>query len=162
MRRLSDFRRILTELTLNNKNIQPMDKNIFTDKKSMPNDNILVAALGATYPLWILIREYAHLKYPKAIDEWNFPGEKYGWSFRVKDRKRAILYFLPREKFFKVSFVFGQKATDKIMESSISDGIKKDLEAARVYAEGRGIWIEVKSESVINDIKALIDIKIAN
>jgi Protein of unknown function (DUF3788) len=139
-----------------------MDKNIFTDKKSIPNNDNLVAALGDTYSLWLLIREYAHLKYSNAIDEWNFPGEKYGWSFRIKDKKRAILYFLPREKFFKVSFVFGQKATDKIMQSSVSDNIKKELEAARVYAEGRGIRIEVRDESVIKDIKELIDIKIAN
>ena len=143
-------------------NIQTMDENIFTDKKSMPNNDNLLEVLGETYPLWHLIREYAHLKYPNAIDEWHYPGEKYGWSFRVKDKKRAILYFLPREKFFKVALVFGQKAMDAIMQSSISVDIKKELEAARVYAEGRGIRLEVKNESIINDIKKLIDIKIAN
>ncbi len=128
----------------------------------MPNDNDLIESLGETYPLWDLIREYAHLKYPKAIDEWHYPGEKYGWSFRVKDKKRAILYFLPMEKFFKVALVFGQKATDAILQSSISGDIKKELEAARVYAEGRGIRLEVKNDAIINDIKKLIDIKIGN
>jgi hypothetical protein len=141
---------------------QIMDQKIFTDKKKMPNDDDLLEALGDTYPLWDLIREYVHLKYPKAIDEWHYPGEKYGWSFRVKDKKRAILYFLPGKKFFRVALVFGQKATDAIMQSSISAVIKKELEAARVYAEGRGIRLEVKDESIIEDIKQLIDIKIGN
>jgi hypothetical protein len=139
-----------------------MDKNIFTDKKEIPDDKKLAESLGNVYPLWNLIKDYAHLKYPKAMDEWHFTGEKFGWGFRVKDKKRAILYFLPYGNFFKVALVFGQKAMDEIMKSSISDPIKKELEAARVYAEGRGIRIEVKDESVLSDIKALIDIKIAN
>ena len=139
-----------------------MDQKIFIDKKKMPNDDDLLETLGDTYLFWDLIREYAHLKYPKAVDEWHYPGEKYGWSFRVKDKKRAILYFLPMGKFFKVALVFGQKATDKIMQSSISADIKKELKAARVYAEGRGIRLEVKDESIIEDIKQLIDIKIGN
>ena len=139
-----------------------MDNNIFTDKKDIPNDKKLAESLGNVYQLWNEIKDYAYLKYPKATDEWHFPGEKYGWSFRVKDKKRAILYFLPYGNFFKVALVFGQKAFDEIMKSSISDPIKKELEAARVYAEGRGIRIEVKDVSVINDIKALIDIKIAH
>ena len=71
-----------------------MDMSVFTDKKRIPNDNDLVDALGNTYPLWQTIMDYVHSKYPKALDEWNYPGAKYGWSYRIKDRKRAILYFL--------------------------------------------------------------------
>lgn len=71
-------------------------------------------------------------------------GEKYGWNFRIKDKKRAIIYFLPRDNYFKVAFVFGQKATDTIMESDVSPGIRNDLEKATKYAEGRGIRIDVK------------------
>jgi hypothetical protein len=37
-----------------------------------------------------------------------------------------------------------------------------ELSAAKVYAEGRGIRIEVKDETVINDIKELINVKLAN
>lgn len=95
------------------------------------------------------------------MDEWNYSGDKYGWGFRIKDKKRAIIYLLPRDRFFKAAFVFGQKATDAIMASRISDTIKSELASARVYAEGRGIRITVSNQSNINDIKELIDIKIA-
>ena len=139
-----------------------MDKSIFSNKNNIPDNNDLKGSLGDTYNLWLLIKDYVHLKYPNAIDEWNYPGEKYGWSFRIKDKKRAIIYLLPREKSFKVAFVFGQKATDIIMKSQISIVIKKELDSARVYAEGRGIRIEIKDEMFIDDIKELIDIKIAN
>lgn len=139
-----------------------MDKSLFSDKKTVPNDADLVEPLGELVPLWQSLKQYVHLKYPAAVDEWNYPGDKYGWSFRVKDKKRAILYLLPRERYFKVAFVFGQKATDAIMNSQVSIAIKAELEAARTYAEGRGISIEVKNDQIINDIKQLIDIKIAH
>lgn len=138
-----------------------MDKSIFTDKKNVPCDGELIDSLGNTFKLWQFIRDFVHLKYPAAMDEWNYPSEKYGWNFRIKDKKRAIIYLLPREKYFKVAFVFGQKATDAIMKSQISGEIKAELEAAKVYAEGRGIRIGVNDESGMEDIKTLIEIKLA-
>ena len=137
-------------------------KSIFTDKTKIPVDNDLMEALGSTYNLWQTLQEYAHLKYPEATDEWSYTNEKYGWGFRIKDKKRVLVYLLPRDKFFKVAFVFGQKATDAIMISTVSEEIKRELEAAKVYAEGRGIRIDIRGSKLVNDIKNLIDIKLAS
>jgi len=139
-----------------------MDISIFTDKKNTPNNNDLIVTLGNTCSIWDKIVEYVHNKYPDAKDEWNYSGDKYGWSFRIKDKKRAIIYLLPRDNFFKVALVFGQKATDKIMNSEISNDLKEELNAAKVYAEGRGIRIDVKDENLLKDIQFLIDVKMAN
>ena len=101
-------------------------------------------------------------KYPDGLAEWNYPGKKYGWSYRIKDKKRAIIYFLPRDKYFKVAFVFGQKATGIVLDSNISLDIKTELEQATKYAEGRGIRIDVKDKLILPDIKQLIEIKLKN
>ena len=87
-------------------------------------------------------------------------GAKYGWAFRIKYKKRALVYLLPRDGFFKVSFVFGQKATDEIFLSNISETIKTGLKATKVYKEGRGITLEIKGGQLITDIQKLIEIKI--
>jgi len=139
-----------------------MDTSIFMDKTKRPTVEELVFQLEETFEYWIAIRNIVFEKYPKAVEEWNHSGAKYGWNFRIKDKKRAILYFLPRKGFFKVAFVFGQKATNQIMESEISDEIKVELQNAKVYAEGRGIRIEIINDSKLKDIKKLIEIKIAN
>jgi len=139
-----------------------MDKSIFTDKNTQPILSGLKDKLGETFPLWQQISEYVFSKYPKAIEMWNYSGEKYGWSFRLKDKKRAILYLLPRDGFFKVAFVFGQKATDAILQSTITPAIKSELLSAKVYAEGRGIRIDIIHDTILDDIMKLIDIKIAN
>ena len=136
-------------------------KSIFTDKELVPDEEILKTTLGMTYKFWQTLVNYVHSIYPKTIEEWSF-SKSGGWNFRMKDKKRTIIYLLPRESFFKVALVFGQKATDEVLKSKIATDIKTELESARVYAEGRGIRIEVKDEKIENDIKELINIKIKN
>ena len=139
-----------------------MSKSIFLDKANTPDNKQLVSVIGETHKIWKKYRDFVFNKYPNATEEWNYPGKNYGWSYRIKDKKRAIIYLLPRDNYFKVAFVFGQKATNQIMESDISDKLKTELNNARVYAEGRGIRIEIKDNSKSDDIKRLIEIKIAN
>jgi hypothetical protein len=138
-----------------------METSVFFDKSQTPDDQMLTEVLEKTYPIWTSLRAYVHEQYPSAIDEWNFPGAKYGWSFRIKDKKRAIIYLLPREKFFMAAFVFGQKATDIILSSKMDAEIRNELASARVYAEGRGIRIPIHDSSIIPDIQELIRIKLS-
>jgi len=139
-----------------------MDHSIFMDRASIPTDEDLKQALGSKYELWMEIRAEVLQKYPGGKEEWNFPGKKYGWSFRIKDKKRAIIYFLPGAEEFRVAFVFGGKAFEAIKESEISLNIVSELESAKVYAEGRGIRIPVPDKTVLKDIFSLIDIKLAH
>lgn len=139
-----------------------MDTSIFTNKSIVPGDSSLSLELDETYDLWLAIRSHVHKIYPDAIDEWHYSGVKYGWSFRIKDKKRVIVYLLPRAGFFKTAFVFGQKATDVIINSTIAPVIKEQLESAKVYAEGRGIRIDILDNSLVNDVKQLVEIKLAN
>ena len=136
------------------------DRSIFPNKENPPTEKDLSAGIGASLSNWKLIQKEVRNRYPEPKEEWNFAGKKFGWSFRMKDKKRAILYFLPRDQHFKVAFVFGQKATDEIMQSNISESIKKELKCAQAFAEGRGIRIDVKNEDIIADILQLIDIKL--
>ena len=138
------------------------DISIFQDKAETPTNKDLGKNIGSTYSLWLEIQKYVYQQYPNGKEDWNFPGKNYGWSFRIKDKKRAIIYFLPRENYFKVAFVFGQKALDQILETNIADSIKNDLLSAKKYAEGRGVRIDVKNKNVIPDIQKLIEIKLAN
>jgi len=138
------------------------DISIFTDKAIEPANQELVARLASTYALWQQIYDFVFRQYSQGVAEWNYPGKKYGWSFRIKDKKRAIIYLLPREGYFKVAFVFGQKATDAIMESDISDSIKTELAQARKYAEGRGINFDIRNEDLLGDVEQLVRIKLSH
>ena len=138
------------------------DISIFQDKLTKTIDKDLVDNLYSTYTLWLQLHNFVFEKYPNGLAEWNYSGKKYGWNYRIKDKRRAIIYLLPRDKYFKVAFVFGQKATDTVLLSGISQKIKNELAQARKYAEGRGIRIDIKDDSKISDIKKLIEIKLAH
>ncbi len=138
-----------------------MEHSIFMDKSQVPSDAELRGVLGDKYKLWMEIRDRVYEKYPEGIEEWNFPGKKYGWSFRIKDKRRAIVYLLPRDGEFLAAFVFGGKAFEVIKKSDVSAQIISDLGSAKVYAEGRGVRIPVPDSSAQEDIFRLIDIKLA-
>jgi len=135
---------------------------IFMDKSTIPDDGDLKEKLGPTYSLWQTLKKYFNDQVPNPGEEWNYPGKNYGWSFRMKSKKRNIIYFLPRQDFFRVAFVFGTKAFDKVMASDVREEIKNDLRNAKVYAEGRGVRIEVTNDSILTDIHTLLDIKLSS
>ena len=136
-------------------------KSVFTEKATIPTEKDLEIALGVTYEIWQHLSDFTKKKYPDAIEEWNFSSEKFGWSFRLKDKKRVLIYLLPRDQYFKAAFVFGDKATDAILESTIVDSIKNEIKAAKKYAEGRGMRIDIKDQMLVADIEKLIAIKVA-
>jgi hypothetical protein len=74
----------------------------------------------------------------------------------------AIAYFIPRNGYFQVAFVFGKKAVEQVLAGDISQAIKTELEQARVYAEGRGVRIDVRDDGIVDDIKRLVIIKLSN
>ena len=139
-----------------------MEPSIFMNLQKEPKTDDLKMPLGKTFDLWVQIRDFVFEKYPLAKEEWHVSVKKYGWGFRIKDKKRAIVYLSPRNGYFFVSFVFGQKATDRILESDVDQSLKDDLMSSKVYMEGRLLRIDVTESKFLNDIKKLIENKIAN
>ncbi|MBN2635905.1 MAG: DUF3788 domain-containing protein [Prolixibacteraceae bacterium] len=138
-----------------------METSFFTDLTKIPGNDDLKIAIGDLFPLWMEIRDFIFAKYPTAIEEWHISVKKYGWIYRIKDKKRAIIYLSPRTGYFIVSMVFGQKATDKILDAEISENIKTELMNSKVYMEGRVLRLDIHDNLHITDIKKLIEIKIA-
>ena len=137
-------------------------KSVFTEKDFIPTETELALVLGDSFSYWLQLVEFTKSNYSDSILEWNYSSAKFGWSFRVKDSKRVIIYLLPRNGFFKVAFVFGRKAIDSVNNSSISSFIIEELNYAKPQAEGKGIRIDIRNSCLINDIKQLILIKLSN
>jgi hypothetical protein len=139
-----------------------MGTSYFMDFTTTPDNENLKIAIGNLFTDWMTIRDFTFEKYPLAMEEWFVSVKKFGWSYRIKDKKRAIIYLSPKTGFFIVSIVFGQKATDQILSSDISDFIKTELMNSKVYMEGRVVRIDMTDNKYLNDVKKLIEIKIIN
>jgi hypothetical protein len=134
----------------------------FDDKSKKPGTGELERILGRTSAHWNSLKTHIAAEYPPLDDTWNFAGAKYGWSLRLKQKKRTVLYMTPCKKHFLVGLVLGEKAVRAAHDSSLPGTILKVIDEARKYAEGRGIRIEVRNKGVLKSIKELAAIKMAN
>jgi hypothetical protein len=138
-----------------------MALSIFEDKTMQPTTEMIEQALSERYSDWQNIIDFV-LKHHKGAEEvWNY-GKSFGWSLRIKDSKRVIVYMTPGDKKFLVSMVFGKKATEEAFAANISAKIISIIDSAKVYAEGRGFRIEIEGPEFLPDIIKLIEIKLRN
>jgi hypothetical protein len=139
-----------------------MSVSVFEDKAVMPNDKMLAKALGKSNRLWQDIKKHLKAEYGELIEEWKFYGQKSGWILKTLRKKRNLFFFIPLKGSFQVSFVFGDKAVAVVEKSNLPKGLITELKNARKYAEGRGLRIDVKNSTDIENIKKLVEIKVNN
>lgn len=139
-----------------------MTLSILDDKAKEPTDDDLAEVLGRTKKLWDTLLKHVADTYEPVTHEWNFVGEKYGWSTRLKRKKRTILYLIPCHKHFLCGFVLGGRATEAVRASDIPDDTLSVINDAPVYGEGRGFRLEVRKKTDLETMKKLAAIKMAN
>jgi hypothetical protein len=138
-----------------------MALSVLDDKAVVPDDKQLEAAIGKSFKLWNDIRGHIFERYAKVVEEWKHSGKNYGWSWRAKQGKRALVYLIPQKGFFLAAFCFGDKAVEAVEASDVPEAIKEGLRTARKYAEGRGIRFEVRKAGDVKTIRMLLEIKTA-
>ena len=139
-----------------------MEGSFFKEKSAKPDDQSLAQALGKTARHWDKIKSSLAEEYGELTEEWKFYSKKSGWTLKTLRKKRNLFFFEPRDGYFRIIFVFGDKAVALVKDSNLPDAIKEELRNARKYAEGRGLTIEVKSAKETKLILQLVEIKLAN
>ena len=139
-----------------------MAVSIFDDKSILPDDNKLDEVLKETRPFWIALENHLKQTHGSISPEWKFYGQKYGWQLKMLKKKRNLCFLIPMEGYFRVVFVFGDKAVVEVENSDLPEYIIDTLKNARKYMEGRGIQIEVRSLADLEHVKKLVEIKVNN
>jgi hypothetical protein len=94
--------------------------------------------------------------------EWKSVSAKYGWGLRMKLKKRTIVYLLPCDGCFRVSFALGDRAVAAARQSDLSKGALKLLDEAPRYVEGTWMRLMVHASEDLADVRQLALIKLAN
>lgn len=139
-----------------------MSASIYTEKLVEPDDRMLTYDLAETKSYYDKIGEFIESEYGDFKPEWKFYNQKSGWILKMFTKKRNVLFVVPCDKYFRVVFTFGDKASNLVLISKLPDFIKKELIEANKYAEGRTIQIEVKTQSDSDNVLELIKIKLMN
>lgn len=139
-----------------------MAASVFDDKEKKPTPQKLARVLGKSNDLWKDIKKHLKAQYGELTEDWKFYGKNYGWTLKTLRKKRNLFFFVPLEDSFNVSFVFGDKAVAAAEKTDLPKDLVKTLKNARKYAEGRGLLIEVKGPTDVENIKKLVEIKVKN
>ena len=130
----------------------------FPDAASPPTAKTLAAMLGRTSRLWIQLNDEMQAAYGPLTEEWNF-AKVFGWSFRLKEKKRAVVYLAPRRGHFIASFALGEKACTAAKQASLPVRILSIVDDAPKYAEGRGVRIPVRTARDLAGVVTLAALK---
>ena len=139
-----------------------MTEYLFLDKTSKPTDENLKDVLSNTFKYWKEIKDDISNKYGQIIPEWKFYDKKTCWTMKNMLKKRNLFFFKPYKGYFKLTFVFGDKAVSAIEKSKISDEIIQEIRSEKKYMEGRVLTVTVSTKSDLQNIFKLIEIKIMN
>jgi hypothetical protein len=139
-----------------------MTPSAFLDKSSEPKDADVAEVLGPARELWDELKRHIAEQHPPIDEAWTFGGKKYGWSLRLKQKKRAVLYMTPLEGCFRVNFALGEKAVVAAHEIDLPDDILRIIDDAPRYAEGRGVRFEVSSAEDVRNAVKVAGVKMEN
>lgn len=136
--------------------------NAFIGRVAPPDKDELAATLGTAKVLWDQLLEIFARDLGLTKCEWHSYSRKAGWSLRVKQKERNIVYLLPSQGGFMVAFSLGDRAMKAARELKLPARVLKILDGARRYAEGTAVRIEVSSASDIETVRKLAAVKLTN
>lgn len=126
-----------------------------------PEQNHLTSILGDASPLWDAVIASVRMRAPQLIEHWHFAGQKIGWSLRLVEKARILIYLTPEAGRFRVGLVLGGKAVVAARASGFSAAAASILEIAPKYAEGHGVRFHVITREDMAPLEDLLDIKFA-
>jgi hypothetical protein len=139
-----------------------MAPNAFIGKAKRPTDGELQAALGPAKPVWDRLIADLAVEQSVTNQEWKCYSAKAGWSLRLMQGTRTIVWLAPCVGCFRVAFVLGDKAVKAAREARLPASTLRLIEQAPKYPEGTGVRFEIKGAREIPVLKKLAAIKLAN
>jgi hypothetical protein len=136
-----------------------MTEIVFADRAQSPDDAQLAATLGKAKRWWDQTLALLERDYDRLTREWKFYGAKHGWQMKVSDRKRAILYLIPRAGRFTAAFALDDHAIAAARTRGLSADLLAELDRAKTYAEGKPLRIVVETKAQLESIRLLIGAK---
>ena len=126
-----------------------------------PVSRVLAKVLGPAEGLRYDFIARMDAKYGPLRDSWGFSGGKYGWSFRLKQKKRTVLYLIPQKDMFLIGIVLGDRALGLLRKGNLAPDFLRLIEEAPRYGKGTGFRIPVAKAEDCADLEIVIEARMA-
>lgn len=118
--------------------------------------------LGPAFARWNDLRRRVTAQPGDWAEGWGYAAKSTGWGLRIRRGARTVLYMTPQEGRFLVSFALGEKAVEAAHQSTLPIAVLRTIDAAKRYAEGRGVRFEVGTAADVDSAMVLAGIKLAH
>jgi hypothetical protein len=130
-------------------------------KPAPPVSDELAVQLGAARELWIRLRDQILAGNPRVSERWVYGGRKYGWSCRLEQGRKGILYLIPDAGHFRVGLALSDAARLAVLASSLPAELIESVEAAPKAVEGWPVRMAVRNAADLEVALRLVEIKLA-
>jgi len=134
----------------------------FDDKSAAPEEEALTRMLGRTAAHWAELIAHLAAEYTPLDEKWTFAGAKWGWSLRLRQKKRTVMSLVPCEKHFLACLALGDKAAEAARDRDLPDSILAIIDQAERFPEGLAVRIPIRNKKDREAVKKLAAIKMAN
>lgn len=139
-----------------------MESGIFTDNAVRPNKQMLIEALGNSFKYWKEIRKSLEKDFGEITEEWKFFGKNTWWVLKLLYRGRNLLFLTPCDRYFRATFILGDKEVSEIENSDLPKDIITQLKGVKKFIEGRGFHITIRMQSDVRVVLKIAVIKMKN
>jgi hypothetical protein len=137
--------------------------NAFIGRTNQPSDAEVAAILGPAANVWNEFITWMAREEGVSEQEWKgIVVKKYGWSMRLKQKGRNIVYLGPGKDCFMASFVLSDKALSAAKSAKLPKAVADALATAPRYPEGNGLRLIVRRAADLPAIRKIIAIKLSN
>jgi len=137
-------------------------QNAFVGQKARPTEEQIAMALGASADAWKQLAEDMAKEHGVDLQEWKSYSGKYGWSLKLKQKKRTIVHLSPGAGCFLAGVILGDRAVKAARRWKLPKSVVKMIDEAPRYPEGTGVRVLVKGLRDLGAIHKLVEVKLAN
>jgi hypothetical protein len=132
---------------------------IFTNRAHQPTTGELLATINSKCPLWQRLTRFITDNY-RIKEDLAFYGKNYGWAVRFRKGSKALISLYPDEDSFTAQIIIGSIQAEKTFSLNLSNNVKRTLENAHEFPEGRWLFIKIETEQDVSNIQQLLTIKL--
>ncbi|MCZ7602487.1 MAG: DUF3788 family protein [Melioribacteraceae bacterium] len=138
-----------------------MPQPTLTNKDQFPTEEIIFSHIGNSKVIWEELFKHIHTEHPDLIHEWRYYNDGKSWLMKVTRKSKTIFWLSVIKNAFQITFYFGDKAEHTLLESSISEKLKKEFKEGKRFGKIRGITLVMNKKQYLKDAKELINLKIS-
>lgn len=136
-----------------------MVQSVFIDQHHVPQAEELHETLGSAGPLWDQLNCML-TNVVVAQGTWVWNGRRPGWELHFRRSGRPLTTLLPTENAFVALILLGRHEAAEAGWLDLGERTRATFAGARQYPEGRLVDVHVRDRDDLEDVTALLAVKL--